>query len=89
MHEEEWVEKLTKEGFKNVSVSRHGPNMVFGVHTHQEPSVHLVLQGELTFTDQQGTKTVREGGRIEFAAGTTHTAVCGADGCTFVLGFRR
>ncbi len=88
MNAEQWVEKLQSEGWKNVSVSNHEPNTVFGVHTHHDPSVHVILQGELTITDQNGVKTVGEGGRIEFPAGTTHNVLCGSNGCTFVVGFR-
>lgn len=89
MSEQEWVSKLQQEGLQNVSVFRGGPNMVFGMHTHAEHTVHVLLEGELIITDQNGVRNIRAGGRIEFPAGTMHNAQCGSEGCAFVVGVRR
>lgn len=36
--------------------------------------MHIILAGELTIIDKKSTKTYRPGDRVEFPAGTTHTA---------------
>ena len=89
MNEQEWIQKLEQEGLQNVSVWRSPPNNVFGVHTHNEHTVHVILEGELIVTDQNAVKNIRPGGRIEFPAGTTHNTKCGPDGCAFIMGVRK
>ncbi|TSC62068.1 MAG: hypothetical protein G01um101448_181 [Parcubacteria group bacterium Gr01-1014_48] len=89
MNEQEWIQKLEQEGWQNVSIFRSEPNMVFGMHTHNEHTVHVILLGELIITDQNSMKTIPAGGRIEFPVGTTHSAMAGPGGCVFVLGVRK
>lgn len=92
----QWMEKLKREGFKDLAVCSNGPDTDFGEHTHEERTVHVVLNGELTLTpgresvgqggEHEGVTILREGDRFEIPAGTTHKAKCGPLGCTFIVG---
>lgn len=88
MNEKQWIEQLTKEGYKNVAVCPNGPNTEFPEHTHEQQTAHVILTGELMLVGKDGMKTMKLGERFDIPAGTTHTATCGPDGCTFVVGFK-
>lgn len=89
MYEQEWVDKLEKEGYKHVAVVQNGPNSLFPEHTHEEHTVHVILEGELTLIEEDGNKTLKKDDRFEIPAGTTHSAKCGPEGCTFVVGVKK
>ena len=88
MDERDWITKLEKEGYKEVTVCDNEPNTEFPKHTHKEATVHVVVQGEFTLFEKGHKKTVKTGGRIDIPAGTTHTAKCGPEGCTFIVGIK-
>lgn len=88
MNEQERIQKLEQEGWQHVSVFRSEPNTVFGMHTHNEHTVHVILEGELVITDLNNMKTIPAGGRVEFSVGTTHSAMAGPEGCVFIVGVR-
>lgn len=70
--EQEWIKKLEQEGFREIRICPIPRDA--GEHTHDQHTVHVILEGELTIEDQEGTKTFRPGDRVEFPAGTTHKA---------------
>lgn len=70
----ELIEKLEKEGYANIRVCPLPPNTDTPEHTHDQHTVHIILSGELTIIDNEGTATYHPGDRIEFPAGTTHKA---------------
>lgn len=74
MNEQSLLKKLKKEGFTNLRICPLPPPIDTGEHTHDQHTVHLILEGTLTITDKKGTKIFRPGDRVEFPAGTTHTA---------------
>lgn len=84
----EWLEKLEKEGFKNIMSCANPPHTEFHEHTHEQHTVHVVLEGDLTLREKTGEKTIQEGERFEIPAGTTHNAACGPQGCTFLVGVK-
>ncbi|OGG08367.1 hypothetical protein A3D05_05960 [Candidatus Gottesmanbacteria bacterium RIFCSPHIGHO2_02_FULL_40_24] len=87
--EKEWLKLLKKEGFKELVVHLiGGPNDVVEVHTHDKHTVHVVLEGEVSLTDKNGTKTIRQGERFEFSPGTIHSGKCGPQGCRSIVGLR-
>jgi quercetin dioxygenase-like cupin family protein len=72
--EKELIAKLQKEGFKDARVCPLPPGMETPEHTHDQHTVHIILDGELIITDVKGTRTYKPGDRGEFAAGTKHKA---------------
>ncbi len=86
MTQQEWIEKLTVEGFAGVRVIEFEPNMDLGQHTHEKQSVHIILKGEVTMTDETGSNTVIEGDRVDIEAGTTHSVKIGNEGCAMIMG---
>ena len=70
----EWIEKLKREGFSDIRVCPLPPNIDTDEHTHDRHTVHIILSGKLTISDNSGTKIYRPSDRVEFPAGTTHKA---------------
>ncbi len=89
MTQEQWIEQLHTEGFENLSVCPNEPNAEFPEHTHNEHTVHVILRGEFILHEKDGEKILREGERFEIPAGTTHSAKCGREGCTFIVGVKK
>ena len=88
MTAEQWVEKLITEGYSEVMAVTQGPNTEFPEHTHDEHTVHVIVEGEFILIDQGIETTLKAGERVEIPAGTTHRAKCGSLGCTFVVGVK-
>lgn len=89
MNEQQWIEKLEQEGFKEVRVCPiNVPNNFLDTHTHEQATAHVILEGELTLVDEKGTQTLRPGDFFEIPAGTTHTAEWGPSGCRFIVGIK-
>jgi quercetin dioxygenase-like cupin family protein len=88
MPEQESIKKLEQEGFTDVRICPLPPNQDLPEHTHDEHTVHIILSGELTITDQVGRRNFRPGERIEFPAGTTHKAR-GTDDGTMITGVKK
>jgi quercetin dioxygenase-like cupin family protein len=89
MNENEWREKLKEEGFSDISIVSFGPDKPLPEHTHEDLTVQVILEGELTLMDQNGSKTMHRGERFESEAGTTHSAKCGPNGCKFIIGIKK
>lgn len=86
MTEQEWRQILTAEGYQDLQICENGPHTKFPEHTHEQPTVHVILHGSFTLFNEQGAHIFKEGDRLEIPAGTTHRVVCGPDGCTFLVG---
>jgi quercetin dioxygenase-like cupin family protein len=87
MDEKKWIEKLKGEGIESRVCSME-PNFNPGEHTHDEHTVHVILKGELTIINQEGKKVYKPGDRVDFPAGTTHSAAFGSNGCTMIVGVK-
>lgn len=88
MTDEQWITKLQQEGYADVAVHEFQPNQEFGDHIHEQQTVHIILKGGMTLRDKIGKTVLKEGDRFEIPAGTTHSALCGPDGCTFIAGVK-
>ncbi len=88
MTQEEWVEQLQKEGYRDINVVTFGPDQEIPEHTHDETTVHIVTAGEMLLIENGKTETRKAGERFEIPAGTTHIAKGGPTGCTFVVGVK-
>jgi quercetin dioxygenase-like cupin family protein len=86
MNEQEQIKQLESEGLQNVAVRTFEPNAVLPEHTHEKPTVHIILAGELTAIDQNGSQVLKTGDRVEFPAGTKNRVMVGSEGCSFVMG---
>lgn len=89
LNQQQWIQKLKLEGFKDITVFPFKPNKDFGEHTHDEHTVHVILKGELIMKDKGSVKKFRQGDRIEFPAGTIHSTKCGPQGCTMIVGVKK
>ncbi len=85
---EEWTKKLKKEGFSDIRVCPLPPNIDTDEHTHCQHTVHVILSGELTISDDNGTKIYRIGDQVEFPAGTTHRAKGNSEGGEMITGVK-
>lgn len=88
MNEQEWIEKLSSEGFTDLETHTHELYTEFPEHTHEKPAIYVVLEGSLTVTDELGSRTAKKGDWFNIAAGATHTAKCGWQTCTLITGHR-
>lgn len=88
MNQQEWTKQLQQEGFSDIGICPNRPNEDFGEHTHDQQTVHIIMQGSLIVTDEHGKKIYHEGDRLDVPAGTTHTAKSGSVGCTFLVGVK-
>jgi quercetin dioxygenase-like cupin family protein len=88
MTEQQAKDLLKTEGFEDMGTVTFEPNILHPEHTHDRHTLQLITQGELTVKDKTGSKIYKEGDRLESPAGTTHSAVAGPEGCTFVVGMK-
>ena len=88
MNQEEWMERLKREGMREISVVTLKPSVVPGEHTHEKATIHVILKGELVIEDKEGKKTYKPGDRVDFPAGTKHIASFGPQGCTMIVGVK-
>lgn len=86
MDEEQAKKQLENEGFKNVCVHSDGPNAHYPDHAHPVLTTHVILEGEMTLTQQGNTVTYKKGDRVDVPASTVHSARIGPEGCTYLVG---
>jgi quercetin dioxygenase-like cupin family protein len=68
----------------------NGPGDVYAAHTHPYEKVLYCVDGSITFVlEAEGKKlALHAGDRMVLPAGTVHSAVVGAAGCTCIEGRR-
>lgn len=86
MNEKEWLEKLEKEGFRDIFVWEDEPNAYYPPHTHPELAAHVILSGEMTLTTHGKEITVKAGERFDVKAGEIHAAKIGPQGSKYLVG---
>ncbi len=85
MTEQDAKDQLIREGFDEVMTVPVGAGYDLGQHVHHTHTVHLVVEGDMTIIDENGTKTYGPGGRIDVPAGQQHVARS-EKGCIMVVG---
>lgn len=88
MTREEWMEKLKAEGFTDLQVVTIPADKNPGEHTHDQETVHVILQGQVTIVNAGVTKIYQAGDRLDVPAHTTHSALFGSQGCTMIVGIK-
>ncbi len=66
MTKTEWMNTLTDEGYVHLNVCSMEQETDFGEHTHDMSTVHVILKGSLTMTDENGSVTIGPGERSIF-----------------------
>ncbi len=86
MNRQTLEQQLRSEGYIRVFVWRDAPGAVYPDHTHASDTTHVVLEGEITVTTADGSRTCKRGDRFDVPAGALHSARVGAQGCTYLIG---
>lgn len=79
-------DQLHREGFSHTYVWQDGPHTFYSDHTHPGETAHIILEGEMTLTQTEATKTFRAGDRCDVPAGAVHSAKLGPRGCRYLIG---
>ena len=68
----------------------NGPGDRYAAHTHNFEKVLYCVDGSITFNLENEGRTLelKRGDRMVLPAGTVHSAVVGANGCTCIEGHR-
>ncbi len=82
------IKQLEQEGFTQVRICPLPPNKDLPQHTHDEHTIHIILEGVLTITQNRKSKTYKPGDRVEFPAGTTHKARGKTDSGKMIIGVK-
>jgi len=77
---------LRAEGFLHTYVWQDGPGVLYSDHTHPVETAHIILDGEMTLTQGNETRTCRAGDRCDVPADAVHTAKMGPHGCKYLVG---
>jgi len=78
--------KLQSEGFRHTYIWQDGPNAYYPDHTHPVETAHVILDGEMTVTQNGQTRTCPAGDRVDVPARTVHSAKMGPRGCRYLIG---
>lgn len=88
MDVKELEKQLHAEGFLHTYVWQDGPNAFYPDHTHPTETAHIILDGEMTLTQDGEMRTYRAGDRCDVPAGAIHSAKMGPSGCRYLIGER-
>jgi mannose-6-phosphate isomerase-like protein (cupin superfamily) len=78
--------QLHAEGFLRAYVWQDGPNAFYPDHTHSVEMAHIILDGEMTLTQGDATRTYGVGERCDVPANAVHSAKMGPNGCKYLIG---
>jgi uncharacterized cupin superfamily protein len=78
--------QLYAEGFRRTFVWQDGPHAHYPDHRHAGDTAHIILDGEMTLTQDGVTRTYRAGDRVDVSAGAVHSARMGPHGCRYLIG---
>ena len=78
--------QLHSEGFLRTYVWQDRPNAFYADHTHAAETAHVILEGEMTLTQNGSTHTYGAGERCDVPAGAVHSARMGPQDCRYLIG---
>jgi mannose-6-phosphate isomerase-like protein (cupin superfamily) len=79
-------DQLLSEGFLHTYVWQDGPDAFYADHTHATETAHIIVDGEMTLTHGDSTRTYVSGERCDVPAGAVHSARMGPRGCRHLIG---
>ena len=86
--EKKLAEDLRQEGFRQTYVWQDEPNVFYAEHVHNKETAHIILSGAMTLIIGGDAKTYHAGERCDIAAGASHSARMGPQGCRYLIGER-
>ncbi len=88
MDESAVPQQLRSEGFTDIYTWQDRPGAFYPDHAHPTLSAHIILDGEMSLTQNGETRTYDAGDRVDVEAGTVHSAKMGPSGCRYLIGER-
>ena len=85
MSEKTLVEKLKREGFREVYVQDDPADTFYPDHEHAFKSAHVILEGEMELTIGKKKLTLKKGDRNDVPPKTIHSAKMGLKGCKYIV----
>jgi quercetin dioxygenase-like cupin family protein len=86
MTEDEAKVVLKREGYNNIYTWFDSPDEEYPMHAHPNVRKHIVVQGDMTVEINNEKKDYQAGDEFTVEANTSHAAVMGPEGCTYVVG---
>ncbi len=83
---ERCIQTLEKEGWSHIYEWQDKPGAIYEEHSHQGKVVLFITEGQIDFTINGTTHTLKTGDRFDVSPHTLHSAVVGPQGCQFVVG---
>lgn len=78
--------QLHAEGFRHTFLWQDGPHAFYPDHTHAGETAHIILDGEMSLTQEGTTGTYKKGDRVDVPANAVHCAKMGPHGCRYLIG---
>jgi quercetin dioxygenase-like cupin family protein len=78
--------KLRAEGYARIFTWQDRAGAFYPDHTHPAETAHIILEGEMTLTQEGKTQTYGPGDRVDVPAGAVHSARMGPAGCRYLIG---
>ena len=78
-------EKLRAEGFRHTYVWQDSPNAYYPDHVHPVLTAHIILDGEMTLSQNGERRVYSAGERVDVPAHTVHSARMGPRGCRYLI----
>lgn len=88
MTPEQWEQKLKDEGYTHVVTHIDQPGVCYDEHEHPVDTAHVILTGMIELSMNGQKYNFRAGDRFDIPKHTTHNALVGSDGCTFLTGIK-
>jgi len=86
MKEDDYRIQLRSEGFTHIYTWQDRPGTFYPDHTHPTLSAHIILDGEMSLTQNGQSRTYRPGERCDVPANCVHNARMGPEGCRYLIG---
>lgn len=86
MNEEEALNRLKKEGYKEVYIWKDSPNFVYDKHCHEYETKLVMLEGKMVLEIDGSTVELLSGKDFVIPAWKYHLAKVSEDGARYAVG---
>jgi mannose-6-phosphate isomerase-like protein (cupin superfamily) len=86
MHEEDILNDLKKEGYKEVYIWKDSPNFVYDKHCHEYETKLRMLEGGMVLEIDGKEENLNSGQEYIIPAWKYHSAKVGEDGARYAVG---